>query len=71
MKQRSANDQHAHLTPRSALVFLLGLVSGGVAGALTYAATLSVAQAVLAGFGATAFAVMFFDKIIGSAPGAG
>lgn len=68
MPDRSTNnDNRVSLTLRSALVLLLGVIAGAVAGALTYAARRSLAEAVLAGLGAAGAAVLFFDRLIAPA----
>jgi hypothetical protein len=64
MPDRSTNDSRVSLTLRSALVLLLGLIAGAAAGALTYAARHSLAEAVLASLGAAGAAVLFFDRLI-------
>ncbi|MEU6665644.1 hypothetical protein [Streptomyces sp. NPDC046727] len=52
------------LTARSALVFLLAVLSGGVAAALSLAAGEDVSRSALAGLGAAALAVPFFNRLI-------
>ncbi|GHC66863.1 hypothetical protein [Streptomyces cinnamoneus] len=53
------------LTLRAALILLLGTLTGIGAGILTWLGGASPAQAVLAGAGASAPAVTFFDALIG------
>ena len=52
------------LTLRAALVLFCALFIGALAGGLTYFGTREPAKAVLAGGGAFAGAVIWFDKII-------
>ncbi|MFC5060201.1 hypothetical protein [Saccharothrix xinjiangensis] len=53
------------LSTRTALVLLLGLACGAVAGALTYIAGNNVAASVLAGLTASGVAVAFFHAHVG------
>ncbi|MFF9127927.1 hypothetical protein ACF09J_32510 [Streptomyces sp. NPDC014889] len=52
------------LSLRSALVFLLALLSGGAASGLTAVAGEGAARSLLAGLAATGLAVSFFNRLI-------
>ncbi|MEU2358688.1 hypothetical protein ABZ599_37970 [Streptomyces misionensis] len=55
---------HPLLSLRSALIFLLALLTGAAAGGLTAVAGEGVAHSVLAGLAATGLAVPFFNRLI-------
>jgi hypothetical protein len=58
--------QPAPLVPqRSALIVLIAIVIGGVVGGLTFWATQSYPQALLAGLAGAAGALLPLDKVIG------
>jgi len=57
-------DKKGLLTLRAALVLSCALIVGTLAGGLTYLGTRELAKAVLAGGGAFAVSVIWFDKII-------
>jgi hypothetical protein len=58
--------QPAPLVPlRLALIVLVAVVIGGVVGGLTFWATQSLPQALLAGFTGTAGALLPLDKMVG------
>ncbi|PWJ07986.1 hypothetical protein DKG34_11105 [Streptomyces sp. NWU49] len=52
------------LSLRSALIFLLALLTGGAASGLTAVAGEGLARSLLAGFAATGLAVPFFNRLI-------
>jgi len=57
-------EQRELITERTALVFLLGTLSGAGAASLTYFARHSGFDAVLVGIGTVAVAIKFFDWLI-------
>src|SRR2546421_11598502 len=64
-RRRSTSQSNAGLLSlRAALLITLALISGGVAGILTYLAARPIAGAVLAGLMVTGGAVITFDKLI-------
>ncbi len=52
------------LSMRSSLIFLLAVLTGGVASGLTAAAGEGVARSLLAGLAAAGLAVPFFNRLI-------
>lgn len=58
------------LSLRSALIFLLALLTGGAACGLTAVAGEGTARSLLAGLAATGLAVPFFDRLIAAEAGA-
>lgn len=56
----------ALLPLRTALIFLLAVLSGGAAGGLSFAAGESFAHSVLAALAATGLAITFFNRLIAS-----
>lgn len=60
------NNQSPLVTIRSAVIFLLGLLCGLGAGALTAWSGAHIAQAILTGVASTAASIVFFHWLIGS-----
>lgn len=58
------------LSLRSALIFLLALLTGGAASALTAVAGEGPAHSLLAGLAATGLAVPYFNRLIATEDGA-
>ncbi|MGW1226593.1 hypothetical protein [Streptomyces sp. NPDC002530] len=54
---------------RSALVFLMAVISGMVAGLLCWMAEGSIPRGVLAALGVVGLSVPFFNRLIASEPG--
>ncbi|MFJ4717338.1 hypothetical protein [Streptomyces sp. NPDC088785] len=61
----------ALLPLRTTLVFLIAILAGVVAASLTWASGEQLARSVMAGMGATAVAVPFFDRLIATDPAPG
>nr|WP_145870922.1 hypothetical protein [Streptomyces capillispiralis] len=59
------------LSLRSALIFLLALLTGGAASGLTAVAGEGAARSLLAGLAAAGLAVPFFNHLIAAEDGAG
>lgn len=57
-------DNSRMVTQRGALVVLLAVISGAAIGLLTVLAGQDVAEAVIAGLGATGAAICLYDRII-------
>ncbi|WP_345475899.1 hypothetical protein [Actinoallomurus oryzae] len=64
MTSRSTSNPPALLTLRAALVLLLAVLTGAVAGTLTYFARRSIPEALLAGGAATGGAIGLFNRLI-------